>query len=286
MSEHAFQADHQVVLLLVGFIGSGKSTFAQALEQHFPRFRRCNQDDLGDRRRVEATARQALSQGLSVCIDRTNIDVGQRKTWINIAREFPETQVWVIVFDTPYEVCMERLRERTNHPTIRTPEHGYSILARFRNQYEPPVPWEGHSRLIKLKPSDHPSATYTAEDISAILRRLQASKLEPAPYAPIDSYFVPGNRRGGSTSSGFHGHGSPGDSRGNGYRGGSITRGHGTGRWNRRGTAPHRGRDGRPYPSARDAFTEYPASVGPPGSRYSPSYDASHRDSDAQSWRS
>ncbi len=28
----------------------------------------------------------------------------QRAYWINIAREFPGTSVWVIVFDTPYEV--------------------------------------------------------------------------------------------------------------------------------------------------------------------------------------
>lgn len=51
-----------------------KSTFAQALETFFPEFRRCNQDDLGNRRKVEAFATKALRQGLSVCIDRTNFD--------------------------------------------------------------------------------------------------------------------------------------------------------------------------------------------------------------------
>lgn len=39
-----------------------------------PRFRRCNQDELGDRRSVEALARRSLREGLSVCIDRTNFD--------------------------------------------------------------------------------------------------------------------------------------------------------------------------------------------------------------------
>ena len=28
----------------------------------------------------------------------------QRATWINIAREVPETPAWVLVFDTPFEV--------------------------------------------------------------------------------------------------------------------------------------------------------------------------------------
>ena len=51
-----------------------QSTFAEALQQHFPHFRRCNQDDLGDRRRVEQLAYETLEQGLSVCIDRTNFN--------------------------------------------------------------------------------------------------------------------------------------------------------------------------------------------------------------------
>jgi hypothetical protein len=51
-----------------------KSTFAQALQTHFPRFQRCNQDDLGNRRMVEQLTRQNLRKGNSVCIDRTNFD--------------------------------------------------------------------------------------------------------------------------------------------------------------------------------------------------------------------
>jgi hypothetical protein len=85
------KAEPLIVLILIGLIASGKvrnffipvcvqltiisqSTFAQALETHFPNFRRCSQDDLGNRPRVERLARQCLQQGLSVCIDRTNFD--------------------------------------------------------------------------------------------------------------------------------------------------------------------------------------------------------------------
>jgi len=166
--------EEQVVLVLVGLIGSGKSTFAQALEQHFPaQFRRCNQDDLGNRSRVEALARRTLREGSSVCIDRTNFNAAQRSHWINIAREFPGTAVWVIVFQTPYEVCAARLRERTSHPTITSPEHGLSVLARFANEFEDPSAHEGYDRLIALRPSDHPSSIYTHADITSILQRLR-----------------------------------------------------------------------------------------------------------------
>jgi hypothetical protein len=51
-----------------------QSTFAQALQEHYPYFQRANQDELGDRRAVENMARRSLREGLSVCIDRTNID--------------------------------------------------------------------------------------------------------------------------------------------------------------------------------------------------------------------
>lgn len=108
--ESVFQAWNEdgslIVLVLVGLIASGKvreeltfpnvlpmfhqtnlslnsyhnlfvlcqSSFAQALETHYPQFRRCNQDDLGNRAQVERLARQSLREGLSVCIDRTNFD--------------------------------------------------------------------------------------------------------------------------------------------------------------------------------------------------------------------
>ncbi|KZT00666.1 P-loop containing nucleoside triphosphate hydrolase protein, partial [Laetiporus sulphureus 93-53] len=181
----------QVVLLLVGLVGSGKSTFAQALEAHLPHFRRCNQDDLGDRHAVEELARRTLVEGLSVCIDRTNFDERQRATWINIAREFPGTQVWVLVFDTPYEVCAERLRHRADHPTIKTPEVGLSVLARFSSQFRAPAPHEGHQRLLALRPADHPAPEYAREDVLAILRRVRDA---PPPEAGERNQYAP---RGG-----------------------------------------------------------------------------------------
>ncbi|KAF6753046.1 hypothetical protein DFP72DRAFT_849428 [Ephemerocybe angulata] len=172
-----------IVLILCGLIASGKSRgrlnpcgngrarSRRGLQAHFPRFRRCNQDDLGDRRQVEYLARQSLAQGHSVCIDRTNFNASQRFYWIKIAREFPGTPVWVIVFDTPYEVCAARLQHRTGHPTITSPELGLSVLSRFASDFEPPQAHEGYDRILYLKPSDHPEPEYRLADISAILQR-------------------------------------------------------------------------------------------------------------------
>ncbi|KAF9786487.1 AAA domain-containing protein, partial [Thelephora terrestris] len=152
------------------------STFAQALEQHQPgTFRRCNQDDLGNRRRVEALARQTLQLGLSVCIDRTNFDAQQRAHWIRIARDFSAT-VRVLVFDTPVQVCLERLRTRTGHPTIKDFEQASMVLDRFHSDFRYPELSEGYDKILYLKPSDHPSSHWLAEEIEGVLTRLEKSE--------------------------------------------------------------------------------------------------------------
>ncbi|TFK89245.1 P-loop containing nucleoside triphosphate hydrolase protein [Polyporus arcularius HHB13444] len=210
----------QVVLLLVGLIGSGKSTFAQALERYFPQFQRCSQDELGDRRSVEALARRSLRDGVSVIIDRTNFDESQRATWINIANEFQNTVVWVLVFDTPYEVCAARVAERTGHPTITSPELGLQVLQRFRSQYRPPAPHEGYTRILYLKPSDLPDPECSEDVVRDVMRRLQDTPevLASPPPPPIAGQY----RSYREYRGGFRGFEPRGRSV---YRGGSSYRG-------------------------------------------------------------
>ncbi|KAH7335567.1 P-loop containing nucleoside triphosphate hydrolase protein [Rhizoctonia solani] len=136
------------LIILCGLVGSGKSTFATALQREFPEFRRCNQDELGRREDVEREVCAALAQGLSVCVDRTNFDPGQRRTWIDIARQYPEVEIWGVTMDTPYETCHARLIERKDHPTLRTPEKAVEVLSRFSSQFIPINSNEGFNRYI------------------------------------------------------------------------------------------------------------------------------------------
>jgi predicted kinase len=208
-------AGTRTMLILVGLIASGKSTFAQALERHYPQFRRCNQDELGTRQRVESLAHRTLREGLSPCIDRCNFDVIQRSHWINIARQFPGTSISVIVFDTPYQVCSARLQERSSHPTIKDPQQGQSILARFASDLQFPQPNEGYDHILYLKPSDHPRPEYTSEDIGLILQRLQSStyfkrgNIQPpmqASSVSTSSTFIQNRGRGYGARHGGRGH--------------------------------------------------------------------------------
>ncbi|KZV68950.1 hypothetical protein PENSPDRAFT_753717 [Peniophora sp. CONT] len=242
-------ADEQVLLMLVGLVGAGKSTFADALEREFPLFRRCCQDEMGDRRAVENAARRTLQEGHSVCIDRTNLDRTQRSHWLNIAHE-QNVPVRIVFFDTPYNVCAERLQRRRNHPTLHDAQTAISVLRRFAGSFEPPHPSEGHDSLLRLTPSDHASSDYSRDDIIQVLRRARDASAELDPrQRPITNFF-----RGGGSGRGGHA-----------YSGGSGTyRGRGTGEY--RGNAySGRGRGGGAYPANRARGT-YPYSGSAPGS--------------------
>ncbi|WFD33061.1 hypothetical protein MSPP1_004118 [Malassezia sp. CBS 17886] len=135
--EHAQSAsdalrDEQHLVVLSGLIGSGKSSFAAAVVETWPElWVRCNQDEMGNRRTVYAAARRALQEGKNVLIDRTNIDRGQRADWLVLARA-RRLVTSLLFFDTPVELCRARLWARRDHPTIRTPQDAFRVLAMFR----------------------------------------------------------------------------------------------------------------------------------------------------------
>ncbi|KAJ1306533.1 hypothetical protein OPQ81_007534 [Rhizoctonia solani] len=160
-----------VLIILCGLVGSGKSTFATALQREFPEFRRCNQDELGRREDVEREVTVALSQGLSVCVDRTNFDPSQRRTWIDIARQYSGVEIWGIKMDTPYNTCHARLIERKEHPTLKTPEKAVEVLSRFSSQFVPINVNEGFNRVYSIAPQESPD--YTLEELEIILTAIR-----------------------------------------------------------------------------------------------------------------
>ncbi|KZS94407.1 P-loop containing nucleoside triphosphate hydrolase protein [Sistotremastrum niveocremeum HHB9708] len=168
--------EQQVVLILCGLVGAGKSTFAKALETHYPRFKRCNQDDLGDRRLVEDLARASLAAGLSVCIDRTNFDSQQRSHWVKIAREFPGVAVWVLSFNISYDICSQRLASRLDHPTIHGYEQGLSVLDRMAHNFRPAAFYEGFDRIYRIYET---KPDYSRDEIAQLLNAISTSPPPP-----------------------------------------------------------------------------------------------------------
>lgn len=152
------------MVLLVGLIGSGKSTFAQTLVASMPdKFCRINQDELKTRPKCERKLKQVLSESPRLCpiIDRCNFDSKQRSTWYQLAEEAvsPSTSaaeassettmvqsmrlssgipVDVVVLDLPYEECLRRCGTRKGHETIKSPQQAAGVLKQLQKQWSPP----------------------------------------------------------------------------------------------------------------------------------------------------
>lgn len=120
----------QIVLVLCGVVGTGKSTLAIAMEQ-LPGWVRINQDELKTKAVCENRVHKALREGKSVIIDRQNFDKPQRSTWIQIAKSYPNVSVRAFVLSTSEEECMKRLKLRRNHPTVENPAQALALLDRF-----------------------------------------------------------------------------------------------------------------------------------------------------------
>ncbi|GAA5860813.1 hypothetical protein JCM3774_003147 [Rhodotorula dairenensis] len=168
----------QELIVLAGVVGSGKSTLSQAWQRHLPYWVRVNQDDLGDRRTCEAAVRSALSQGRNVVVDRQNFDAPQRRTWLEIANEFPGVRVGGMVMGTPKDECRTRLLARTGHPTIDNPDLAVTLLEKFSGLWEEPRIDEGFDQLITLPPLPH------ADEIDATLIRSLLDLLHRSPTNP------------------------------------------------------------------------------------------------------
>ncbi|GBG25719.1 Pectin acetylesterase 3 [Hondaea fermentalgiana] len=128
------------LVLLVGLPGSGKSTFAKAFSARY-RCEYISQDELGSRRACESWIGQKSKQGVTVVLDRCNVERAERKYWIELAM-VQAKQVAIVYFAPPGEhgVLAQRLVSRQGHPTIQTAnaKSAQRIIDSFAKRLEPP----------------------------------------------------------------------------------------------------------------------------------------------------
>eukprot|EP00049_Salpingoeca_infusionum_P009755 m.165806 g.165806 ORF g.165806 m.165806 type:complete len:153 (-) comp14435_c0_seq2:412-870(-) len=129
---HRTHTHTQRLLVLYGLSGSGKSTFAQSFIEQQPTdtWIRVSQDVLGTRQACIQQADEALADGQSVIIDRTNLTPKQRAHWVELATKYhvnPE----VVVMMTPLQVCIHRACSRTYHEGDVAGKDAKSIVLRY-----------------------------------------------------------------------------------------------------------------------------------------------------------
>jgi predicted kinase len=125
----------KILAILIGPPGSGKSYYCQhTLYNYF----RISQDNFGKghyRKFLEI-----LLSGMDlIVIDRMNFSIQQRLQYVLPAQKFGY-KIMYYFFVAPESICLKRMKERKNHPTIKNNDHETQkkVLKFFQDKYEEP----------------------------------------------------------------------------------------------------------------------------------------------------
>eukprot|EP00960_Hanusia_phi_P054999 762836-Hanusia_phi.AAC.4 len=132
----------QEVIVLMGYPGAGKTTYAEEKYKYNSMYVILHRDGLKNKMRKSMI--EALDYGKSVVIDATNPSRSCRKTYIDIAKE-RGIDVKCIHIDTNNQVANNRNRNRIN----KVPNAAYR---QYTMRYEKPTTDEGFSIVSVIVP--------------------------------------------------------------------------------------------------------------------------------------
>lgn len=162
------------LIILIGPPGSGKSTLAKDMIKTNSETVYVNQDSQTDHFKVFT---DALVDDKDVIVDRMGFSKEQRAKYIVPAKALGY-QVKIIVLHESRETCLERMKNRTNHETIKDEKTARRVLDFFFSNYERPTMDEGYVEFRYPKLARMPSVLIvdidgTIADVSHRLHYVQ-----------------------------------------------------------------------------------------------------------------
>jgi len=98
------------LIILIGFPGSGKSSFVQ---KYYSSYEYINQDTEKSKDKIKIKLNTAIKKEKSIIIDNTNFDYQTRKSYIDMVKDL-NYKIKIIIFDIPIKVCQHMMYYRTN----------------------------------------------------------------------------------------------------------------------------------------------------------------------------
>ena len=153
-------------IMLVGLPGAGKTTFSDLFMSNDMNIKIINQDVMG-RKISEQSLLKFIKESDITILDRVNDTKKDRKEWLENAK-LNVKQCLCIYLSTPKFVCIDRVKNRENHPAFKK-GGGERAINDIDKRFEIPTKDEGFSDIITLEDE---------EDIRNYLKTWNCKKIE------------------------------------------------------------------------------------------------------------
>lgn len=141
----------QIIVMLVGAPGSGKSTFCDNIIRGSSRpWARICQDIInngksGTKAQCLTSATSALKEGKNIFIDRCNLEREQRADFMKLGGS--QLDLHAVVLDLPAKLCISRCVKRTDHEGKLQGGKAAAVVNRMLQKKELPKLSEGYFRI-------------------------------------------------------------------------------------------------------------------------------------------